>query len=90
MKTTDLFHTTFLYEGKVDDLWEKGYNDGDRAGFKKAKEDMENRTVDKSIGFHNPSKRGRITRANAYDKAFAAGFQDGYYDAVTGGYRSGI
>lgn len=79
-----------LTEEKVDDIWSRAYKEGNEKGFRAGKSDIENRTVDKSIGFHNPSKRGRITKANVSDKAFAAGYQDGYYDAVTGGYRSGI
>ncbi len=75
---------------KMDDIYNRGYWDGDKEGFRKGSEDKKNGTIDERIsGVLDQSKIGRITRANAYDKAFAYAFHNGYYDAVTGGYRSG-
>ncbi len=73
---------------KIDVIWKRGYHEGDRAGFRKATEDMKKGTVDKSIdSTPEYDQIGRVTRANAYEKAFAFGFQSGYYDAITGGHR---
>lgn len=79
-----------LMKEKIDDIWKKGYHEGDLEGFRKAVEDMKNGTVDKSIVTPELDRIGRVTRANAHEKAFAFGFQSGYYDAITGGYREEI
>ena len=82
---------TPLYEERVDDIFTRAYRKGNSDGFRQAKKDMANKTVDQKrveTGFIDPLSRGRITRANVQEKAYRFGFQDGYYDAITGGHRS--
>ena len=69
----------------MDSLFKHGYQDGDAAGFPEGQKDREVRATPKFDGPHDINKRGRITRANAYEKAYSFGYQDGYYDAFTGG-----
>lgn len=79
-----------LGESQLDDDYERGHADGRVKGIEAGK--AFRATWDRSSDGWNPefnshhdvSRRGRITKANAYEKAFSFGYQDGYYDAAIG------
>ena len=82
-------HTVMRREAKesMDDLWTRGYHEGQDIGFEMGLKDRSTKATPKFTGFHDPLARGRLTRANIYRKAYEAGLQDGYYDAWTGAVR---
>jgi len=78
-----------LGESQLDDDYARGYNEGQIEGIKAGhawyeknmgKADKEPPEFD---NFH--VQRGRVTKANGYAKAYAYGYQDGYYTMQTGG-----
>jgi len=93
-RTTKYGHTILQREDRqsADGLFKQGYESGRYDGLKAGKKDRDHglhkpEYFDKAkhTGPHDPSKRGRVTIANAYDKGYQAGYQDAYYNALTGG-----
>lgn len=71
----------------VDTLFKNGYQDGYAKGVEEGRGDQwmrgdSSKWNPKFDSHHDPSKRGRITRQNAYEKGKMAGYQDGYYDGI--------
>jgi hypothetical protein len=74
-----------ITESQLDDDYARGYYEGQIEGIKAGKEysDSPQGRAPEYENFHVTS--GRVTKANGYEKAYAYGYQDGYYTMLTGG-----